>query len=292
MFGDSPISDDDKYCADLVQRYDRDRFISALFAPDIRRQNLLALYAFNIEIAGTRESVTEPLIGQMRLKWWFDALGEIYAGSPPAHQVAVPLSRAVIDAKIDRDVLEKLIEARTLDLGDRPLATINDLVEYAGHTSGGLAEMALSILGVDETQAQKMCRSIGISYALIGMIRALPLNFIRRRVFLPTDVRFQTNLDVDVMFGDGLAEGAPSNLIDAINIIIECAKTHLKEAEHSKSAVQRQSISALMPAVLAKRHLAELAKCGNDPFKLPLRPPGPTAWSMLHMAWIAAKGRL
>ena len=51
--------------AALVRRHDRDRYLTALFAPAAHREALFALYAFNYEIARVRESVTTPMLGQM-----------------------------------------------------------------------------------------------------------------------------------------------------------------------------------------------------------------------------------
>ena len=50
-----------------MRRHDRDRYQTALFAPAARREALFALYAFNYEIARVRESVTQPMLGQIRL---------------------------------------------------------------------------------------------------------------------------------------------------------------------------------------------------------------------------------
>ena len=106
----------DDYCADRVRRFDRDRFLTALFCPPDRRPDLLALYAFNIEIAGVRETVSEPLLGHIRIQWWRDALDGIYGGDPPAHQVAAPLSRAVGRHRLERRHFETLLAARAADI--------------------------------------------------------------------------------------------------------------------------------------------------------------------------------
>ena len=45
---DRPENEGLSYCAAEVRRYDRDRFLTALFAPPARREDLLALYAFGI----------------------------------------------------------------------------------------------------------------------------------------------------------------------------------------------------------------------------------------------------
>src|SRR5690349_19421999 len=82
--------------AALVRRHDRDRYQTALFAPADRREALLALYAFNYEIARVRETVTQPMLGQIRLQWWREVLDTAYAGTPPRnHSVAIALTAAI-----------------------------------------------------------------------------------------------------------------------------------------------------------------------------------------------------
>src|SRR5690349_9907669 len=83
------------YCGQEVRKFDNDRFLTGLFAPADRREALFALYAFNHEIAKTREVVSEPVLGQMRLQWWFDSIEGIYAGTVPAHAVLQPLAEAI-----------------------------------------------------------------------------------------------------------------------------------------------------------------------------------------------------
>jgi len=62
------------HCEGLVRAADRDRFLTTLFAPAEHRPALLALYAFNLEVARVREIVHEPLAGEIRLQWWNDVL--------------------------------------------------------------------------------------------------------------------------------------------------------------------------------------------------------------------------
>src|SRR5438067_12532545 len=82
--------------AALVRRHDRDRFQTVLFAPAARREALFALYAFNSEIARVRESVTEPMLGQIRLQWWRENIAAAYdGGAVRRHVVAEPLAVAI-----------------------------------------------------------------------------------------------------------------------------------------------------------------------------------------------------
>ena len=73
------------HCQDLVARADKDRYLSCLFAPPDARPHLFALFAFNVEIARIRESVSEPQIGLIRQQWWLDAIDGIYACRTPDH---------------------------------------------------------------------------------------------------------------------------------------------------------------------------------------------------------------
>ena len=45
------MSPEDEYCFNLVRQVDRDRYLASLFAPEDKRADLLALYAFNAEIS-------------------------------------------------------------------------------------------------------------------------------------------------------------------------------------------------------------------------------------------------
>jgi phytoene synthase len=70
------------HCEALLRAADKDRFLTTLFAPAEHRNALIALYAFNVEIARVREVVREALAGEIRLQWWSDIFGgERRAGS-------------------------------------------------------------------------------------------------------------------------------------------------------------------------------------------------------------------
>ena len=57
-----------RYVLDLVRSADRDRFLGALFAPEPARADLLALLAFDHELARTRSVTREPMLARIRLR--------------------------------------------------------------------------------------------------------------------------------------------------------------------------------------------------------------------------------
>src|SRR5215471_3773052 len=128
---------DAAYCLDQVRRFDRDRYLTALFAAPPARSDLMALYAFNLEVAKTRETVREPMMGLMRLQWWRDSIAEIYAGGERRHQVVQPLASAIRRHALDRTLFDRLIDTREADLSETPPADLPSLLAYVDATAGG-----------------------------------------------------------------------------------------------------------------------------------------------------------
>src|SRR5687767_346179 len=79
---------------ELVRTADRDRYLAALYAPEDRRADLLALYAFNAEISGIRDRVSQSLPGEIRLQWWRDVIAARDADAGAGHPVAEALLAA------------------------------------------------------------------------------------------------------------------------------------------------------------------------------------------------------
>lgn len=180
------MSIDASVCGDTVRRHDPDRFLLSLLAPADVRPDLWALYAFNHEIAKTREVVTETQLGLIRLQWWRDAIAAIYtAGAPvPEHPVIQDLQKAVYKHGLAQERLDALIYAREFDLEDRMPANMQGMVYYADYTATPLLELSC-VMAAPQNGAD--LEGIAVGYALTGLLRAAPLHLSQRRCYLPAD---------------------------------------------------------------------------------------------------------
>lgn len=250
--------------AALVRRHDRDRFLTALFAPEARRPALLALYAFNYEVAKTRELVSEAMLGRIRLQWWRDVLDRIYAGAPAQrHEVIEPLAAAIRAHDLSRDHFERLIEARERDLEEAPPESLAALEAYAEASSAPLVLLALESLGEMGEAARAAGRGVGTAYALTGLLRAVPFHARARRLYLPRDLCAEAGLEIE----RGLFELRPSPaLARVVERVAERARHHLQAARALRASVPRAALPALLPSVLVSADLARLARAGYDPF--------------------------
>ena len=67
-----------------------------MLLPSHSRASAFAVRAFNIEVARIQDQVSDPRIGQMRMKFWEEAVEKIFAGDAHKHPVALELYRVSI----------------------------------------------------------------------------------------------------------------------------------------------------------------------------------------------------
>src|SRR3979409_1401282 len=84
------------YVLDRVRSAERDRFLGALFAPEPVRSDLLALLAFDHELARTRSVTREPMLARIRLEWWREAVTEAAGTAKPRAQPIVESLRETV----------------------------------------------------------------------------------------------------------------------------------------------------------------------------------------------------
>ncbi len=173
------MSDAFDTCAASVHKYDPDRYFSALFAPADRRPFLFALYAFNYELAHIGESVREPMIGEIRLQWWREALDGARAGNPRSHDVVRALAATLAKVALPNNLIDAMIDARQFDLMSGTFGDDAKRDAYLDATSGNLMRLAARILGAGDRH-DDLAREAGIAYGLSGLLRNQARNPSRR----------------------------------------------------------------------------------------------------------------
>jgi phytoene/squalene synthetase len=159
------------------------------------RRVLLPLYAFNVEVARAPWVTDQPLIVEMRLQWWRDALDEIAVGGPVRRHDVTDSLAGVLDAEGAR-LLDALVAARRVDAERMPFATPADRETYLDATGGHLAWVAARALGA---RSERPVRDIAWAGSLANYLRAVPELSARGSQPLPTDA------DPGDLARDGLA---------------------------------------------------------------------------------------
>lgn len=243
-------NNDAQYCFELAASHDRERLLCALMAPADRQPALVALLAWNHEIAKVSEVVSEEMVGLIRYQWWRDALQEIYDGKTPRqHAVVQELARAIATYGLPQKDFEAVIDAREVDLQEAPFSTAEALNAYAAETAGGLAGLWLRVLGGEEAAA---ARHVWAAWALVGVVRSVHFHAHQGRVLLP-GIAAQTFLQ----------QGVDNDVLRAVHAIHDMAHVHLsaaKRAGHEKAAKP-----VVLLGVLANDYLKRIKAAEYNP---------------------------
>ncbi len=181
------------YSGNLIRQHDPDRFLLSVLMPAEYHKALWALFAFNYEVAKTREVVSETTIGLIRLQWWREAIGEIYDGLPiRKHEILDDLAEAIKRYDLPREAFEELIYTREFDLEGVAPETREGLNLYLKGVSATLSLLALLIL--DEPANDTDVVDISTCYGLVGIARSLPFMLSKGHVMLPQDLLKENNL--------------------------------------------------------------------------------------------------
>jgi len=251
----------DPLAADL-RTGDADRFYTAMFAAPAPRKRLLALYAFNLEVARTRERVSEPMLGQIRLQWWREALDEMAAGKVRNHPVCVALNDWLGDgfpAEV-RTRLDAILAARELDLEDSAFPTLDSFRDYAAATGGTLLELGLHATGTAGKGVEPVARHVGTAYAITGLIRAIPFAGTVGRMLIPQDVLAHVGAT------DSASRRDPERMREAVSVLADQAAESLVAARQAARGVRVRAAArpVLLHRALAEMYLNRIRRAGHD----------------------------
>ncbi len=161
-------------CAGVVETGDPDRWRAVMAAPVAARPGLIAIYALNLEVARAAWVASDPMIARIRLQWWVDAIGEIYAGEAPRpHDVLQALAPAIGTGALPQALFDGLIDARVFDAGREPHLSAEEVWRWLDRTAGHVMELAARHLGCGEAGIP-VVREFARGAGMATLLRALP----------------------------------------------------------------------------------------------------------------------
>jgi phytoene synthase len=268
--------------AKLVRDTDRPRYYSALFAPEALRRDLLALYGFAAEIERIPDQVSEPTLGEMRLRWWHDALEEAVSRGGQGDNPAVRAAAATIAGRsLPLAPLASLIEARTADLYADAPATLGDVEGRLGETQSALFQLASIAAGAPAADTAEPAGHAGIAYGLARRLSAFAAERARGRTILPVDLLAME----DVKPADIFVPEPPPGVGKTVLAMAGFARHHLRLARAALARVPRAAMPAFLPLAVVDPLLQRVERLGPE---ILVRPAG---LSDLAMLWQIGSAR-
>ena len=183
------ISASEAYCLDHLRIRDVDRYLCTLFLPQQMRRSVMALYAFDAEIANISTIVKEPMMGEIRLQWWRDVIGGERQGEGRSNPLSHELLLAIEQHKLPRSTFLAYLDARVFDLYNDPMGDMNLFETYAGETCSVLFNLAVLTAGSDGKSPVDYCAGhAGMVWTIIGILKSLQLDRANQRCMVPREL--------------------------------------------------------------------------------------------------------
>jgi phytoene synthase len=120
-----------------------ERAVAIAYAPANRRAGLAAIFALDTRLGDILRTTREPMVGQMRLTWWYEALQRLGSVTPPP---AEPVLAALAAAGVDAASLAGVVDGWEMLL-DGPAVDADALAAYGTARGGALFGAAGAWLG-------------------------------------------------------------------------------------------------------------------------------------------------
>lgn len=249
-----------------ARAWEVDRYLSALLSPRRVQDDLIALAAFAGEIARIPAFVSEPMMGEIRLQWWREALENSDLAVRSGHPVADAIRATAAQHGLPMGLLVGFIDAQSTLLHDEPIADDHALAMHLAKTEGALFELALRIVGRTDELTHAAALEAGQAYGIARLLVDLPASWAQGRVLIPASRLSASGLS--------LAEvqaGAPADrLAPVLAGLIEAARRHLSEARGYDRNLNRAQHKAFLPLAVVEPYLRAFQRGRRDPLREPL----------------------
>jgi phytoene synthase len=201
---------------EAARAFEAERYVAATLAREPERSALVALAAFAADLRRIPSTVKEPMMGEIRLQWWRDAIEAISeTGAASGHPIADALAAAVRRYALPKAMLVAMTEARAFDLYGDPMPDRASLDGYLAKTEAIPFALALRVAtGGDETP-QAITDAAGRAFGRTRLLAELPRWLARGRLPLPLDLLGTHGIDPDDLL-QGRAPAGLRTLVDEL----------------------------------------------------------------------------
>ncbi len=165
--------------------------------PPPARAGWRALRELDATFGGILRNTREPMVGQMRLTWWHEALTALDVAPPPAQPVLQGLAGYVLPRGVRGDALADMIDGWELLL-DGPALEDATLSRFATIRGGGLFRALAGVLvdGRPDDVVASILSAAGECWALDDLGTRLSDATAARRAARLADERYEAAFDV------------------------------------------------------------------------------------------------
>ena len=165
------------------------------------------------------------------------------------------------------------MNSRTSFLSDRPFETADDVDVYGKNCFASVQYLLLEALTEDDDvsgHARHAATQLGLAQGLVTLLRGVPYNASKRKVFLPTALMAEHSVTAETVLRGGKGqEGEGLSLV--VESLAARAQDRLENCRFRAKYLNKQQKLAMLPAASVDMYLAGLHKAKCDVFDAKLQ---------------------
>ncbi len=226
----------DHYCQEKCAKSGSSFYYSFLFLPPVRRQAIMALYAFCREVDDVVDECSDISLASTKLAWWRMEVDRI-AQRQATHPVGLALQAIDPAINLPREQLLEIIDGMDMDLQQSRYLDFKGLSLYCYRVASVVGLLAAEIFGYQDRQTQKYAHDLGMAFQLTNIIRDVGDDARRGRIYIPMDELKQFNVPA----ADILNARYSDNFKALMQFQYERAQRYYEQAFSLLPAVDRKS---------------------------------------------------
>ena len=195
-------------------------YYSFLVLPAEQRQAIVAVWDFcrAVDDAVDENPAGTEAAGREAVGFWRAELARGYDGSAPATPQGQRLQPFISRFDLPRQAFDDVIDGVAMDLDTTRYKTFDDLFEYCRRVASAVGLICIRIFGCRSDSAREYAVNLGVALQLTNIVRDIPGDLARGRVYLPLD-----DLAAHGCTVDDLARGAVTAPVKRL-LAFECAR--------------------------------------------------------------------
>ncbi|MEZ5849628.1 MAG: squalene/phytoene synthase family protein [Hyphomicrobiaceae bacterium] len=245
----------DPIVLEAARKAEPDRYVAALLAPADAQPHLIALAAFMGEVACIPARVREPMMGELRLQWWRDALANLASGETGEHPLLPLLGAAITTHRLATPDFLAIIDARSHDLTGEPHADMAALRRHLAAIEGTGFKLATRILG--GTLGPPDTDAAGFAYGLARALGRLPERLHNGGFPIPADALLAAGIAPDALDRRPYDTTTCAGIEVAALALETEARSALMRARRAIATLPRRQRTAFLPLAMVEPYFSE-----------------------------------
>lgn len=259
-------------------------YYSFLVLPAEQRQAIVAVWDFcrAVDDAVDESPAGNAPAGREAVAFWRAELARAFDGTSPSTPQGQHLQPFIVRFDLPRQAFDDVIDGVAMDLDTTRYQTFADLYEYCRRVASAVGLICIRIFRCRNDRAREYAVNLGVALQLTNILRDIPDDLARGRVYLPLE-----DLAAHECTVDDLARGVVTDPVRRL-LTFECARARdfYQRAMLARPDEDRRRLVAaeIMRAVYFET-LKRIEGNGYDVFKARVRVQRPTQAFIALKQW-------